>query len=239
MNRLFGSSNKAPPPSLNDAIGNTEQRVDAIEVKVRKLDAELTRYRDQLRRLGNGPAKVRPPFLTRPQKAEGANYGQNTVQQRAMRVLKQKKMYEQQIESLQQQTYNLESTNLATSNLSNTMLTLTAMERANKELRKQYGKVDVDRIERMQDEMEDLMDSAQEIQETLGRSYGVPDEVDEADLDAELALLGDEFEYEAAQAQSSAEGAIPSYLQDNTELPDFVDENPANTAHEEGPVKAA
>lgn len=32
--------------------------------------------------------------------------------------------------------------------------------------------------------MEDLIDQANEIQESLGRSYGVPDEVDEADLQA-------------------------------------------------------
>jgi hypothetical protein len=33
-------------------------------------------------------------------------------------------------------------------------------------------------------DMEDLIEQANEIQESLGRSYGVPDEVDEADLQA-------------------------------------------------------
>lgn len=32
--------------------------------------------------------------------------------------------------------------------------------------------------------MEDLIDQANEIQESLGRSYGVPDEIDESDLQA-------------------------------------------------------
>jgi len=32
--------------------------------------------------------------------------------------------------------------------------------------------------------MEDLLEQANEIQETLGRSYAVPDELDEADLEA-------------------------------------------------------
>jgi hypothetical protein len=32
--------------------------------------------------------------------------------------------------------------------------------------------------------MEDLIEQANEIQETMGRRYGVPDEVDEADLEA-------------------------------------------------------
>ena len=32
--------------------------------------------------------------------------------------------------------------------------------------------------------MEDLLEKANEIQESLGRSYAVPDEIDEADLEA-------------------------------------------------------
>lgn len=56
-------------------------------------------------------------------------------------------MYEAQLAQLAQQTFNIESTALATENLRNTMVTLDAMSQANKELRKQYGKVDVDKIE--------------------------------------------------------------------------------------------
>jgi charged multivesicular body protein 5 len=35
--------------------------------------------------------------------------------------------------------------------------------------------------------MEDLIEQANEIQETMGRTYGVPDEVDEADLEAGMS----------------------------------------------------
>ena len=56
-------------------------------------------------------------------------------------------MYEAQLAQLAQQTFNIESTALATENLRNTMVTLDAMSQANKELRKQYGKVDVGKIE--------------------------------------------------------------------------------------------
>jgi charged multivesicular body protein 5 len=34
----------------------------------------------------------------------------------------------------------------------------------------------------MQDEMMDLMDVSNEIQETLGRSYNIPDDIDEEEL---------------------------------------------------------
>lgn len=41
----------------------------------------------------------------------------------------------------------MESAALATDNLRNTMATVDAMRVANKELRKQYGKIDIDKIE--------------------------------------------------------------------------------------------
>ena len=59
MNRLFGASSAKPKPSLTDAIASTDLRIDSIEVKIRKLDAELTKYRDQMRRMKEGPGKVR------------------------------------------------------------------------------------------------------------------------------------------------------------------------------------
>lgn len=86
--------------------------------------------------------------------------------------------------------------------------------------------------------MEDLIEQANEIQETMGRTYGVPEEVDEADLEAgtltrtqilltalifhsisELQALGDDL---------LEEEEMPSYLKDTTALPDFVDEAPVD-----------
>lgn len=91
---------------------------------------------------------------------------------------------------------------MATENLKNTMITVDAMQTANKELKKQYKNINLDKvlffqysshlfdiqIERMQDEMEDLMEAANEVQETIGRSYGLPDDIDEADLEAGTCL---------------------------------------------------
>ena len=72
---------------------------------------------------------------------------QDAVQQRALRTLKQKRMYESQLGQLVQQTFNMESAALATENLRNTMATVDAMQQTNKELKKQYGKIDIDKIE--------------------------------------------------------------------------------------------
>lgn len=96
MNRLFGRGKpKEPGPSLNDCIAGVSveimektkqitiyytQQVDAratnIEEKISKLDAELRKYREQMSKMREGPAK-------------------NSVKQKALRVLKQKKAYVQ------------------------------------------------------------------------------------------------------------------------------------------------
>ncbi len=111
-------------------------------------------------------------------------------------------MYEGQLAQLTQQTFNMESAALTTENLRNTMATIDAMQIANKELKKQYGRINVDKIEvrrtqlgfrshrlicatqNIHDDMEELLEQANEVQEMLGRSYAVPDELDEADLEA-------------------------------------------------------
>ncbi|KAJ7094515.1 vacuolar protein sorting-associated protein 60 [Mycena belliarum] len=197
MNRIFGSSaSKKPKPSLQDAIASTDVRMSSIEVKIKKLDGELGRYKEQMAKLRNGP-------------------GKDAVQQRALRTLKQKRMYEGQLAQLAQQTFNMESAALTTENLRNTMATMDAMQIANKEMRKQYGKIDIDKIEAMHYDMEDLLEQANEIQESLGRSYAVPDEIDEADLEAELDALALEEDDEGT-----------SYLSDLNKVPDFVDEPP-------------
>ncbi|CAG8470465.1 13987_t:CDS:2 [Acaulospora colombiana] len=193
MNRLFGTSKKTPKPTLNDAITATDTRVDAVEVKIKKLEAELSRYKDQMKKMREGPAK-------------------NAIKSKALRVLKQKKMYETQRDQLQQQSFNMEQASFATENLRNVATTVDAMQLANKEMQKQYKKIDINKIESIQDDMEDLLEQANEIQDSLGRTYGLPEDIDEDELEAELDALGDELSFEEEE---------PSYLQETpaSELP--------------------
>ena len=132
-------------------------------------------------------------------------------------------MYEGQLAQLQQQTFNMESAALATENLRNTMATFDAMKTANKEMKKQYGKINIDKIEKMQDEMADLMDMGNDIQESISRSYDVPEDVDEAELDAELEALGEEVDF---GAEALGEGEMPGFLTESAGPPQFIDEAP-------------
>jgi len=66
---------------------------------------------------------------------------QQALQERAIRVLQQKKVYEAQIASLTQQNFNMESAAMTAENLRSTVVTVEAMKNANKQLSMEYGKV--------------------------------------------------------------------------------------------------
>lgn len=48
-------------PAIHYTTLQTDARVGSIEVKIKKLDGELARYKDQMSKLKNGPGKVRRP----------------------------------------------------------------------------------------------------------------------------------------------------------------------------------
>ena len=108
-----------------------DSRAESIEKKVARLDAELKKYRDQMSKMRDGPAK-------------------NAVKQKALRVLKQKKQYESQSENLRNQSFNMEQTNYATQSLKDTKTTVNAMKMGVKEMKKEFKNVNIDQIEDLQ-----------------------------------------------------------------------------------------
>ncbi|XP_019733253.1 charged multivesicular body protein 5-like [Hippocampus comes] len=191
MNRLFGRSKpRAPAPDLSECIGNVDARGESIEKKISMLDAELFKYKEQMKKLKDGPSK-------------------NMVKQKAMRVLKQKKMYEGQREQLAQQSFNMEQANYTLQTLKDTKSTVDAMKISAKEMKRAYKEVKVDQIDDLQDQLEDLMEDANEVQEAMSRSYGTPD-IDEDDLEAELDALGDELLLDEDTSYLDDASAAPS-----------------------------
>ncbi|XP_031375238.1 vacuolar protein sorting-associated protein 60.2 isoform X2 [Punica granatum] len=192
MKRVFGiKKDKEPPPSIQDASDNITKRGDTVDDKIRKLDAELSRYKEQIKKTRPGPA-------------------QEAVKARAMRVLKQKRMYEGQRDMLYNQTFNLDQVSFASEGIKDAQQTMTALKSANKELKGMMKTVKLQDIDSLQDEMMDLMDVSNEIQETLGRSYNVPDDIDEDELMGELDAL-------EADMGLETEAGVPSYLQPDKE----------------------
>ena len=109
-------------------------------------------------------------------------------------------------------------------NLQGSAATVEAMKTANKTLAKTLKNFDLDRIERVQDEMRELQAVSDEIQETLSMGYEIPGgEPDEAELDEELAALGDEL-YSADPLEMEGASGVPA---DPDKLPDFLQDDPA------------
>jgi charged multivesicular body protein 5 len=216
MNRLFGTKSKVPKPTLDDAMGNIDDRVASLDVKITKVNSELATYQQKLAKMRDGP-------------------GKSSLKQRAIKLLRQRKQLETQRDQLMSQSWNISQAQMTTENLKNTMITVDVMRQTNKELRKTYGKIDIDKLEDMQDEMLDLIDQSNELQSALGRSYDVPDDISESELDAELEALGDELDL----GDAIGSDALPSYLTDNAEtdyskLPSFTEDEP--TKSEDNPV---
>lgn len=69
------------------------------------MDVELKKYKDQMGKMRDGPSK-------------------NLVKQKALRVLKQKRHYEAQLDGIRQQSFNMEQTNYATQQLKDTKTTV-------------------------------------------------------------------------------------------------------------------
>lgn len=105
-----------------------DTRADSIDQKIAKLDAELRKYKEQMAKMREGPAK-------------------NNVKQKAMRVLKQKKMYENQVDSLRNQSFNMEQANYASQTLKDTHATVAAMKDGVKQMKQEFKKINIDQIE--------------------------------------------------------------------------------------------
>merc|ERR1712188_200157 len=119
MHRFFGSSKKVEAPSLAEATQRVDGRISGLDEKIQKLEQELRGYRDKMKRTRPGPQ-------------------QNRLKQQALRVLKQKKVYEEQRDRLQGQAFNMEQTQFLTDNVQDTITTVASMKEANKTLQKQF-----------------------------------------------------------------------------------------------------
>jgi len=205
MNRVFGKKKKeAPAPSLGDASSGLGNRVDEMDKKIAGLENELRIFKDKIKKATSPAAK-------------------NTLQKRAMEVLKRKRMYENQRDVMASQQFNIDQASFGIESAKANVQTVAAMKAASKELKTvMKNELNIDEIDDLADDMAEMFDEFNEINESLGRNFATPEGLDEADLEAELDLLEDELEAEAgAEADST-----PSYL-----LPS----NPVNQLHT-GPV---
>eukprot|EP00658_Telonema_sp_P-2_P080868 TRINITY_DN813_c0_g1_i5.p1 TRINITY_DN813_c0_g1~~TRINITY_DN813_c0_g1_i5.p1 ORF type:complete len:231 (-),score=56.97 TRINITY_DN813_c0_g1_i5:417-1109(-) len=194
MRRLFGWGQKeetpsAPPPSLNEASSRAGGRVDEIEGKIKKIDAQLIPMRAQLKK----------------------NPRNTMLKSRAMTLMRQKKMLETRYQQSINQQFNIDNAKYAQESMVDTKSMVEAIKSSNEAMKDFFAEdgFDIDDIMDTMDDMGEMMDMNNEIQEIMSESYGVPDDLDEDDLMDELDML------EADMAEDEAlgiGGAEPDYL---------------------------
>ena len=95
--------------------------------QIAKLDAELRKYKEQLKK-AKGPTAA-------------------NIKRRAMDTLKRKKMYEQQRDQMAGQAFNIEQTSFAIDSIKDTQTTVEAMKAASTTLKMESKKLNMDQIE--------------------------------------------------------------------------------------------
>ncbi|CBH15394.1 SNF-7-like protein, putative [Trypanosoma brucei gambiense DAL972] len=189
MNRLFGRKKDTQKPTLEDASVKISARCDAVDARVSKIDAELAKLKECI------------------QRTTGAT--QQRHKQRAIQLLQQKRLYQNQQDVLMQQQFNIDQLQFTTESVKDAKLQVDAMKDATKTLKREFKKMSVADVEKLQDELLNLYEDAQYVQEAMGRSYDIPDSIDEDEMLGELEAL----------AMQSGNEADSSYLSDALAMP--------------------
>eukprot|EP00008_Paramoeba_atlantica_P006162 CAMPEP_0201489276 /NCGR_PEP_ID=MMETSP0151_2-20130828/21730_1 /ASSEMBLY_ACC=CAM_ASM_000257 /TAXON_ID=200890 /ORGANISM="Paramoeba atlantica, Strain 621/1 / CCAP 1560/9" /LENGTH=229 /DNA_ID=CAMNT_0047874811 /DNA_START=76 /DNA_END=765 /DNA_ORIENTATION=- len=171
MDRFFGAKKEvAPPPSLDEAGQRMDSRIQALDQRIQSLDQQLLQCQKQL-------GQTKSPVI------------QKGIKEKAFRLLKQKKQLEAQRDQMIGSQINLSQAQFTIDSMRDTAVTVEAMKAANSSIQQQMQSMDVNSVYNLQDQLEEAFDYQNEIQEVMARSYGVPDDIDEADLEAELEAL--------------------------------------------------
>merc|ERR1719229_21767 len=92
---------------------------------------------------------------------------------RAMQALKRKKMYEQQRDQLLGTQFNVEQLAFQQEQAEVTMTAVQAMKAGADQLKAAQGKVNINTVDKLTDDMADLADEMQQINEALAASSGI------------------------------------------------------------------
>lgn len=198
MKRIVGKGKKRePPPGLDVQSGKLNSMIDELDKKIAREDKLLRQYKVQMK--GASPA------------------GKAAMKKKMLPILRRKKQWEAEREKLAGQGFNLDQQHLNLTGMQTTLETVKAMKQTKKVMKKQIKKINVDKVETLKDDIDDIMEDFNEVQDVLGQNYGM-DDIDEADLDAELDMLD---EFDADFDELGEEDAQPDYLMDlpGTALP--------------------
>jgi len=182
----------------------TDRKSNELDSKVAECDVELRKIVQQLK---NAPPSSRL-----------------TLQNKAKAILARKKRFEQQAESLREQSFNIGSLESSLSSANDMKVIAEVLKTGMKQMKKELKKIKLDEIEETQDEMADLIELTEDVQNAMAKNYAVPEDIDDEELDNQLELLGDEI----VQDNDS------SYMDEALKIPSVMPNGNGSSSHNDG-----
>jgi len=208
-------SGKRVPPSRDqtrDAIVDIRSQLLTLE----KKEAHLTkRIEEEVKKAKDALAK------------DGSNSGQG--KRIATAALRQKKMYEGELEKLAGMRMTLETQVNAIENANMNMETMNAMKKGKDILKGIHGNLNIDKVEQEMEDIREQMELGTEISAAISNPVGMGVEMDEDELKAEL----EELEQETLDAQLEGAHPVPIHSPGARERVARLPSAPTRTAEEE------
>ncbi|KEG04487.1 vacuolar-sorting protein SNF7, putative [Plasmodium vinckei vinckei] len=183
--------------TLDEAYGNLEQ-------SVKNIDGNIDRYNKELN-------IIKQKIEEEKKKVPVNQHVINNLRNKAAVIIKRKKTYENNKENTLGIQFNIDQIKFANENIQMSIDTCKALEQSSKVLKKNIKKVNINKIEKLQDDLFDCIEDAKEIGEILSSTYDIPINLDEDEIDAELSLIEDNI------LDENVEENITSYLENNDE----------------------
>lgn len=165
------------------------------------MDLRINHLRTQIQECDNEIKKLRESIRS------SRGHSQHLYKQRALQVMRRRNMLTKQLDTLFSQQMNVEQVQFSAQSIQDTIQTVGAFKQAYSTQKQLMKNMDIDDIADIMEDMQDIMLDTDEVNEILARNYDV--EIDEADLDEELAELDKEILDEDISAK---ELTAPSYL---------------------------
>ena len=105
----------------------------------------------------------------------------------ALQCLKKKKLYEQQVENLQNHQLKLEEQVITLEGSKTTAETFSALNSGAGAMKQLHRDTNIDEVDKVMDDINEQSEKMRQVQEALGQPVGYAADLDEDELDAELA----------------------------------------------------
>lgn len=200
--RLFGAekSGGGSAPSAGSTGGGGGGKTTPL--------GAVEQLKDTISMLEKREALLHKKMAAELQKAKEFNRLKN--KRAALQCLKKKKLYEQQVENLQNHQLKLEEQVITLEGSKTTAETFSALKSGAGAMKQLHRDTNIDEVDKVMDDINEQSEKMRQVQEALGQPVGYAADLDEDELDAELAELeAEDLEAELALEEEIAAKPVP------------------------------